>query len=153
MTSWHGNSFHIIGPLWWESTFPPYTLVTCVSPQKSKWCRKQFHGMTFHTVDNITHSAAIWRHKSGSTLAQVMACFLVAPSHYLNQCWLIHQLSPVTFIWWQFHRRYLSHLSLNLARKLSSNLPGANELTQSQVGTYTGPCSALIIVNLWGFTV
>ena len=32
---------------------------------------------------------AIWRHRSGSTLAQVMACCLKAPSHYLNQCWLI----------------------------------------------------------------
>ena len=28
----------------------------------------------------------IWRQKSGSTLAQVMACCLTAPSHYLNQC-------------------------------------------------------------------
>ena len=27
--------------------------------------------------------------KSGSTLAQVMACCLMAPSHYLNQYWLI----------------------------------------------------------------
>ena len=34
-------------------------------------------------------SDAIWRHRSGSTLAQVMACCLTAPSHYLNQCWLI----------------------------------------------------------------
>ena len=25
----------------------------------------------------------------GSTLAQVMTCCLMAPSHYLNQCWLI----------------------------------------------------------------
>ena len=25
----------------------------------------------------------------GTTLAQVMACYLTAPSHYLNQCWLI----------------------------------------------------------------
>ena len=32
---------------------------------------------------------AIWRHRSGSTLAQVMACCLTAPSHYLNQFWLI----------------------------------------------------------------
>ena len=32
---------------------------------------------------------AIWRHRSGSTLAQVMACCLTALSHYLNQCWLI----------------------------------------------------------------
>ena len=33
-------------------------------------------------------SYVIWWHKSGSTLAQVMACCLMAPSHYLNQCWL-----------------------------------------------------------------
>ena len=32
---------------------------------------------------------AIWPHRSGSTLAQVMACCLTAPSHYLNQCWLV----------------------------------------------------------------
>ena len=32
---------------------------------------------------------AIWRQRSGSTLAQVMACCLTAPSHYLNQCWSI----------------------------------------------------------------
>ena len=32
---------------------------------------------------------SIWRRKSGSALAQVMACCLTAPSHYLNQCWLI----------------------------------------------------------------
>ena len=32
---------------------------------------------------------AIWRHKTGSTLAQIIACCLMTPSHYLNQCWLI----------------------------------------------------------------
>ena len=32
---------------------------------------------------------AIWWHKTGSPLAQVMACCLMAPSHYLKQCWLI----------------------------------------------------------------
>ena len=31
----------------------------------------------------------IRRQRSGSTLAQVMAWCLTAPSHYLNQCWLI----------------------------------------------------------------
>ena len=30
-----------------------------------------------------------WRHTSGSTLIEVMACCLTAPCHYLNQCWLI----------------------------------------------------------------
>ena len=40
-------------------------------------------------INSLGPSDAIWRHRSGSTLAQVMACCLTAPSHYLNQCWLI----------------------------------------------------------------
>ena len=34
-----------------------------------------------------TGDAICW-HKSRSTLAQVMACCLTAPSHYLKQCWV-----------------------------------------------------------------
>ena len=34
-------------------------------------------------------SDTIWQQGSGSILAQVMACCLTAPCHYLNQCWLI----------------------------------------------------------------
>ena len=34
-------------------------------------------------------SDAIWWQRPGSTLAQVMACHLTAPNHYLNRCWLI----------------------------------------------------------------
>ena len=34
-------------------------------------------------------SDAIWWHRSGSTLAQLMAFCLMAPSHYLNQCQLV----------------------------------------------------------------
>ena len=37
----------------------------------------------------LTPSDAIWQHSFGSTLAQVMACCLTAPSHYLNQCWVV----------------------------------------------------------------
>ena len=40
-------------------------------------------------VNPLWPSDAIWQHRSGSTLAQVMARCLTAPSHYLNQCWLI----------------------------------------------------------------
>ena len=32
---------------------------------------------------------AIWWHRSGLTLVQVMVCYMVVPSHYLNQCSLI----------------------------------------------------------------
>ena len=40
-------------------------------------------------INSLWPNHAIWRHRSRSTLAQVMACCLTAPSHYLNQCWLI----------------------------------------------------------------
>ena len=40
-------------------------------------------------VNSFCPRDAIWQHRSGSTLAQVMACCLTAPSRYLNQCWLI----------------------------------------------------------------
>ena len=40
-------------------------------------------------INSLWPDDAIWWHRSGSTLAQVMACCLTTPSHYLNQCWLI----------------------------------------------------------------
>ena len=40
-------------------------------------------------VNSLCSSDAIWQQGSRSTLVQVMACCLTAPSHYLNQCWLI----------------------------------------------------------------
>ena len=54
-------------------------------------------------VNSLWPGHAIWQHKSGSTLDQVMACCLTAPSHYLNQCWLIIKGGPVAFSWEQFH--------------------------------------------------
>ena len=41
------------------------------------------------SVNSLWPSGAIWRQIYVSTLAQVMACCLMAPSHYLNQCWLL----------------------------------------------------------------
>ena len=38
-------------------------------------------------VNSLWPNNVIWWQKTGSTLAQVMACCLTAPSHYLNQCW------------------------------------------------------------------
>ena len=40
-------------------------------------------------LNSLWPSGTVWWHRSGSTLAQVMACCLTAPSHYQNQCWLI----------------------------------------------------------------
>ena len=40
-------------------------------------------------INSLWPNDTIWQHRSGSTLFLVMACCLTAPSHYLNQCWLI----------------------------------------------------------------
>ena len=37
-------------------------------------------------INSMFPGVVIWWHRSGSTLARVMACCLTAPSHYLNQC-------------------------------------------------------------------
>ena len=44
---------------------------------------------TLFIINSLWPRDAIWRQISGSTLAEVLACCLVAPSHYLKQCWLI----------------------------------------------------------------
>ena len=47
---------------------------------------KQKYPVARPYFDSLWPSDTIWRQRSGSTLAQVMACCLTAPSHYLNQC-------------------------------------------------------------------
>ena len=82
-----------------------------------------------HTVNSLAPSDAIWRHRTMSTLAQVMACCLTAPSHYLNQCWLI-----INWVLWHslsYKMLKISILDMSLKityLKLQPYLPGANEL-------------------------
>ena len=40
-------------------------------------------------INTMCPSDTLWWNITGSTLAQVMDCCLTAPSHYLNQCWLL----------------------------------------------------------------
>ena len=82
--------------------------------------------------NSLWPSDAIWRQGPGSTLAQVMACCLTAPSHYLNPCWLISSESN------DIHIRAISQdmpqpsiikICLKITcLKFNSNFPGANEL-------------------------
>ena len=56
---------------------------------------------------------AIRQQGTGSTLAQVMACCLMAPSHYLNQCWLNiskflwHSLKGIIIRWSEDTNQYI----------------------------------------------
>ena len=47
------------------------------------------HEMYIRLINSLWPCDSIWWQGSWSTLSQVMACCLKAPSHYLNQCWLI----------------------------------------------------------------
>ena len=55
--------------------------------------------LKLRSFNSLRPSDAIWRQRTGSTLAQVMACCLTAPSHYLSQCWLI--TSKVPWLSWE----------------------------------------------------
>ena len=46
------------------------------------------------SIKSLWQNDAIWRHRSGSILSQVMACCLMAPSHNLNQYSLIFNKVP-----------------------------------------------------------
>ena len=57
--------------------------------QRNQWTELQYPPKRRWNLNSLRPSDAIWWHRSGSSLAQIMACCLTAPSHYLNQCWLI----------------------------------------------------------------
>ena len=94
---------------------------------------KKFHENDYNSVsfNSLWPSDAKWWHRSGWTLVQVMACCLMAPSNYLNQCWLI-----IKGILWHSSESNLTrtvnlihdiYLEITHSKSLPY-LPGANEL-------------------------
>ena len=69
---------------WHECEY--YLFMNTATCSRGQWNK---YAATSRCVNSLCPGDAIWRQRSGSTLAQVMACCLTAPSHYLNQCWLI----------------------------------------------------------------
>ena len=67
---------------WWMTT---------LSVKQAHWITRLIIPLSGpqYQLNSLWPSDSIWRHGSGSTLVQVMACCLMAPSHYLNQCWLL----------------------------------------------------------------
>ena len=69
-------------------------------------------------LNSLWPSDAIWRQRSGSTLAQVMACCPDGTKPLPEPMLTDHQWSPVTFILGQFHKRSLNNQSLKSVWKL-----------------------------------
>ena len=105
----HGNFKPVIScsilikvkrPLWslaWATPFKAYSL--CLS--EVYLCFRISLGHRAHPCDipgehsfnSLWLNHTIWLQRMWSTLVQVMACCLTAPSHYLNWCW--HIISKV----------------------------------------------------------
>ena len=77
---------------------------------------------------------AIWWHRSGSKLAQVMVCYLTAPSHYLNHVGLSLIRYHLRAISEEISEPPFSRISLKMTHlNLNWNLPGTNEWNSSTV--------------------
>ena len=118
---------------------------------------KWFSSVTMNGVSKLFNllgpSDAIWWQRSGLTLGKVMAWCLTAPSHHMNQCWLI-----ISKVEWhsskgQFTRdasaiTHWNYLEIKYL-KLHSNFPGANELNLSKMGpTWVSPGSTMSLMHL-----
>ena len=93
------------GVIYWEMSRVYFTgkgTISMLNPCKLFWVFRagldwtikitvhQFCRVSFEAgFNSLCHSDATWWHKSKSTLLQVMDCCLKAPSHYLNQYWLL----------------------------------------------------------------
>ena len=89
--TWISNDIHHY--VWDEITYP-FPNFNSTTVEVWEWISNfipHFTGCVIAgiKINSLWPSDTIWQHKSGWTLAQVMACCLTAPSHYLNQSWLI----------------------------------------------------------------
>ena len=98
--------------------------------------------------NSLCPSDTIWRQRSESTLAQVMACYLTAPSHYLYQYWLIigevqrHSYIHIRAISQEMPQTSITMIRLKIIyRKFHSNFPRANELIHTSRNVH--------IINHW----
>ena len=96
--AWNLMKFRL--PITYGSVVKPFwhfvpgsdTAVLCAKSQ-NVWVTDEWimgkRDITRFEFNPLGPNDAMWRWRSWSTLVQVMVCCLTAPSHYLNQCWLI----------------------------------------------------------------
>ena len=91
-------------------------------------------------INSLWPSGAIWWHRSGSILAQVMACCLTAPSHHLNQYWFIFK----GVLWPSPEGNFIGRLNISIYMilkitnlRLQSHFTMDNELIWPDLGWET----------------
>ena len=103
--------------------------------------------MLIHKLHWLWLGDAIWHLRSWSTLIQVMAWCLMAPSHYLNQCWLtINKI-----LWRSFQGDIYQNEYVNLEKSRSQssccvwNLKSQPSLSGDNLGL------SLPLIGIWPF--
>ena len=116
--------------------------------------------------NSLQPSDTIWRHGSVLKQAEVTTCYLMVPSHYLNQCWLLISEIPwnspknnstvnaQTIILCNEFEKLLPHLPrVNELNTLSSHLPfhghstemvGQDSSTQTAIANICQHCTGSV---------
>ena len=153
-TSWHGNALRITGPLRGESTAHRWYFLWCYPEQAVEqtidfpviwdampliWCHWNNYGTVINCytwyLNSSPPSAAFMRQWTGSSLVKVMACRYLAPSHNLNQWWIIVNWTPRNKFQWNFNQNTHLFIHDNASENIVCDFfrrpfcPGRDELT------------------------
>ena len=132
------KSFKITGTLYYTS---PKIALKLHAPQNSSKIDAAFRDPIFlytnslvlvMPYDVLSHLVNSW-----STLVQVMACYLMAPNHNLNQCRIIIKIYPSAMfkIIIQFS---ITEITENYILKIYAKSPRVSELTQYYLVMHNG---------------
>ena len=106
---------------------PDDILLACCTRIKGKGKQPRLVWLTSVLVNSLWPSDAIWWYRSGLISVQVMVFCLMAPSHHLNQWWLI--ISEV--LWHSREGNFIGNFRYKFEMIISrwqTHLPGVNEL-------------------------
>ena len=124
------NSFHFPSD---ACIHHDYTSISALT-----WGGDQKNSTAPRGVNSLSPRDTLWQHRSESTLAQVMACCLTAPSHSLNQCWFLISED----LWHSPESNFTTSAQVTILWiiffKLLTHHPGANELTHCGLATPYG---------------
>ena len=129
---------------------------------KMIWRLCEIHCWMLISFNSLGPSDAIWRQRSGSTLGQVMACCQTAPSHYLNQCWVIiskveWHSSKGKFTWdasainhWNYLENQVPKISFKFPRGrwVNNILAHQNAAQWCQTGSCSKTCLPALLIWL-----
>ena len=108
------------------------------------WLNNHCLSLSLSLSLSLRYNDTIWWQRSGSTLAQVMADCVMAPSHYLNQCWPAINLCTMNCM--GVHELNLYHINW-LVQERRNSIANALELRLSCTNPSICSCIAFIKIH------